>query len=86
MYIRGSEHQRLYKNKKKNSVMYKHALEEHSDAPDKVEFSMKLAGAFTSSLARIINEGIRIKEREPQQLLNSKSEFHGPSVKRRFII
>ena len=85
MYTRSLEHQRLYKNKHHSSFMYKHALQDHSESPDQVKYTMSLAGTHRNSLSRIINEGIRIKERRPEELLNSKREFHGPSVKRRVL-
>ena len=87
LYLRGLEHKRLLETKSKSSVLYKHAIENHTNEdPNKVEFSMKVTGSFRNSLSRIIDEGIRIKERKPEELLNSKCEYYGPSVKRRVLV
>ena len=83
LYLRGKEHQKLYENENKATVLYKHALEDHKEDPHNVRYSMKITGTFKTPISRITNEGIRIKDRDPEQLLNSKSEFYGPSVKRR---
>ena len=83
MYLRQKEHVQQLKNKKTNSVMFKHTMKDHENEIEKVDFEMKLAGVFKTPLERIINEGVRIKERKPEELLNSKMEFFGPSVKRK---
>lgn len=44
---------------------------------------MKLTGVFTHPLRRQIQEGVSIKNTHKDELLNSKAEFHGPSVLRR---
>ena len=46
---------------------------------------MKVVGTFKTPLQRIINEGVRIKARKPEDILNSKSEYHGPSVRRKTL-
>ena len=46
---------------------------------------MILTGTFRKPTERIIDEGIRIKNHDKDTLFNSKSEYHGPSVKRRVI-
>ena len=58
-------------------------MKEHSDETEKVDFQMKIVGKFKNPLSRIINEAIRIKNKDPELLLNSKAEFHGPSLKRK---
>ena len=37
---------------------------------------MKVLGSFQSSMARQVNEGVRIKRSKADCLMNSKSEFH----------
>ena len=49
---------------------------------EKVEFSMKVLGSFQSSMARQVNEGVRIKRSKADCLMNSKSEFHQHPVVR----
>ena len=49
---------------------------------EKVEFSMKVLGSFQSSMARQVNEGVRIKRSKADCLMNSKSEFHQHPVLR----
>ena len=82
MYNRSKEHAKLVENKNENSPLYKHIKQYHEE-PDEVNFEMKLAGIFKTPLARITNEGVRIKNREEHELMNSKKEFFGPSVKRK---
>ena len=48
-----------------------------------VQFEMKLTGIFNTPLARITNEGVRIKNTKESELMNSKKEFFGPSVRRK---
>ena len=43
---------------------------------------MKMMKSFKKPITRIINEGIRIKNRDVKTLLNLKNEHYGPSVKR----
>ena len=85
MYIRGKEHKKQYEMKLTNSVMYKHVTKEHKSEEEDVKFQMKLSGVFKAPLPRIINEGIRIKQRSPEELLNSKMEYFGPSIKRKTL-
>ena len=47
-----------------------------------VEFSMKVLDSFQSSMARQVNEGVRIKRSKADCLMNSKSEFHQHPVVR----
>ena len=46
---------------------------------------MVLTGTFQKSYQRQIDEGIRINSHVKETLLNSKSEFRGPSIKRRIV-
>ena len=56
---------------------------EHEEEKEEVDFEKKLIGVYQQSLQRIINEVVRIKGRKAEELLNSKQEYHDPSVKRR---
>ena len=82
-YLRGREHWRELEKKSKNSVLFKHVMSEHKNEQDKINFEMKIVGKFVSPLNRLIDESIRIRNTKPTSLLNSKSEFYGPCIKRK---
>ena len=63
--------------------MLKHVTNDHKDEEESVSFKMKILGKFKDPLSRQIRESLEIKNREPASLLNSKSEFYGPCVKRK---
>ena len=65
---------------KEDNALWKHCQLEHGG--EKVEFSMKVLGSFQSSMARQVNEGVRIKRSKADCLMNSKSEFHQHPVVR----
>ena len=65
--------------------MYKHIKKEHSEEEEKVEFEMKITGRFKTPMARQLDEAIRIQNEKPDTILNSKSEYHGPAIKRKII-
>ena len=79
---RGEEHIKALKRKDENSVLNKHLKNEHSEEENDVKFEMNLTGVFKTPLERQINEGNRIKNKQNNLLLNSKQEFHKPSVDR----
>ena len=78
--IRGEEHLRGLKNCKEGNPLFKHKQNYHPD--ETAEFKMEVKGKFKDPLTRLANEGVRIKNRKPEELLNSKSEFHQPSIVR----
>ena len=65
--------------------MWKHALEEHNDDKENVKFNMKKMGSYSKPLRRQISESISIKNTKTEENLNSKAEFHGPAVRRRYV-
>ena len=81
--LRGSEHFRDYEKKSKNSVMWKHVSSEHKDEQKDVKFEMNITGKFNSALARQIHEARNIRNENPANLMNSKSEFYRPCIKRK---
>ena len=83
LYLRSKDHVRDLRKENKHSVMDKHIKEEHENEKDKVTFKMKKTGNFKTPLSRIINEGLRIMNTKPSNLLNSKNEHYGPSVRRK---
>ena len=82
-FLRSGEHARELEKKSKKSVLFKHVTNEHKDGEEQVDFGMKIVGKFSSSLSRIIDESRRIRSKPQKDLLNSKSEFHGPVIKRK---
>ena len=84
-FLRSREHQNDLRRKSKNSVMLKHIMHEHRNEQSDVTFEMKIVGKFTSSLPRQIDESWRIRKKDPSLLLNSKSEFYGPCIKRKVL-
>ena len=84
-YIQGQEPLKEYTRYDEKSVMYKHVQKEHKEEEDEVEFEMKVVGRFKSAITRQIDESVRIQNKKPCTLLNSKSEFHGPAVKRKVL-
>ena len=57
--------------------MFRHQVERHDSKP--VEFEMKVVKSFRDPLSRQVTEAILIKNHQGE-LLNSKSEFHQPSL------
>ena len=64
------------------NTLYKHILNDRPNEKSEVKFKMEVTGMFKDPLTRLANEGVRIRNRKPEQLLNSKSEFYQPSVVR----
>ena len=83
LHLRTGEHLRDLKNKSDKSVLYKHILNKHEDEKDDVKFRTKIVGKFKSCTNRQIEESIRIRNKHPSLLMNSKSEFYGPVIKRK---
>ena len=63
--------------------MYKHVLNSHGNEQSDAQFEMKIVGKFANCISRQIEESIRIRNTPDINLLNSKSEFHGPCIKRK---
>ena len=84
-YIRGKEHKRAYERENQNSVLYKHVLSEHKNEKEMVDFDMTAVSKFKKPLNRQIEESVRIRNKGPNQIMNSKAEFHGPCIKRKVL-
>ena len=82
-HLRGNEHRKQYCTKNKNSVLYRHVQAVHKGEEQEVSFKMKVVGRFNSALARQIEESLRLRNKDQSTLLNSKSEFYGPVIKRK---
>ena len=84
-HIRGNEHMKDLERKNERSVLHKHVVKEHPNEEDIVKFRMKVVGKFKTPISRQINEGVRIKNKNPADILNSKAEFHGPAIQRKVL-
>ena len=84
-YLRGQEQFKDLQSKKETSALFKHVQKEHEQEEDEVEFKMKVTGRFKNAMNRQLDEGIRIQSKPPETLLNSKTEYHGPVIKRKVI-
>ena len=65
--------------------MYEHIEADHKEEEDQVTFEMKVVGRFKDPMSRQIDEAIRINNREPKTLLNSKNEYYGPVIRRKVL-
>ena len=66
-------------------MIKRHVDSEHPEEAEKVEFEMILTGTYRKAYERQIEESIRINKHRTDTILNSKSEFHGPSIRRRVV-
>ena len=80
-YTRGLNHVDDYRRQREDSHMWKHAIEKHERRMD-VKFSMKIVKDFKDPLTRQVNEAVRMVRCEADNVLNSKSEWHGPAIVR----
>ena len=72
MYIRGAEHLRGLEKQSVDSPLWKHIKHDHKEEKDDVEFEMEMTGSFKKVTSRLINEGIRIKNKDRKCLMNSE--------------
>ena len=77
LYSRGREHIKKYERGDESSFMFRHQVEKHGSNP--VEYEMKVFKTFRDPLSRQVTEAVLIKNHQGE-LLNSKSEFHQPSL------
>jgi len=64
--------------------MVKHNSKMHPNA--KPLFDVKILAAFKDPLSRQAEEGVRIYSANPKKIMNTKTEFHHPSLKRISLI
>ena len=78
--LRGKEHLAAYANKASDSLLYNHKVLEHEE--EDVEFAMEITGVLKDAFTRQAEEAVRIKTRNNEELLNSKSELnHQPMAR-----
>ena len=63
--------------------MFKQIMNEHKEEQEAANIKMQVLGIFSNPLNRQLEESIRIKNKDPALLLNSKSEFYGQCLKRK---
>lgn len=74
-YKRGKEHQELLKNKNKDSILWKHCVEQHGGEMQK--FKMDITGSYENdAMLRQIVEGVRIENTKTERLMNERSEWN----------
>ena len=84
-FTRSGQHEEKYKAKKKEtregSFIYKHQKEKHGGKEPNMK--MEVLKTFRDNLTRQITESVYIFRTEQQteyQLMNSKAEWHAPSL------
>ena len=77
LYTRAKEHQHKRKKKDEKSFMANHQAEKHQG--ESGHFQAKVIKSFQDCLTRQISEGVYIRRSEVQ-VLNTKSEWHQPSL------
>ena len=77
LFSRGKEHAYKYEKKDEDSFMATHQAEAHMQQP--AQFTAKVTGNYRDCLTRQVAEGVAIR-RCPNRVLNSKSEWHQPSL------
>ena len=79
-YSRGLEHVAGLSNEKDDNPLWKHCEIQHNGR--KVAFKMVCLRSFKTAYLRQVNEGVRIACCNADICMNSKAEFHQPSIVR----
>ena len=80
-FSRGLEHLQALRNRKKDSVLWKHSHNVHNGDPN-VEYEMRAVKSYgCDNVTRKVNEAVRISEHKGV-ILNSKAEYRQPKVPR----
>ena len=80
-FARGLEHLQNLKNKKKDSVLFKHSHNVHNGDPN-VKYEMRALKSYgRDNLTRKTNEAVRINEHKGVKL-NSRAEYRQPKIPR----
>ena len=79
LYTRSKEHISKYSSRKRQveSFMHQHQQEHHGGT--EADFQAKVTGTFRDALSRQVSEGVHIR-RGGRSILNTKSEWHQPSL------
>ena len=79
-FTRGLDHQDGLDKKREVNPLWKHCEIQHNG--EKVNFKMVCLKSFPSAFMRQVNEGVRIANSKADICMNSKAEFHQPSIVR----
>jgi hypothetical protein len=83
-YERGLQHAEGLLKHKEDNVMWKQASIHHQgEEPD---FKMTITGRFKGCHERLEDEATRIRETNAQILMNSKTQWHQPPIKRVVVV
>ena len=74
-YSRGIEHTAALQNKDKDSVLYRHLQDKHSEDENTPTFKMSVIDAHRSALNRQISEAVHISNTPDDDLINRRSEW-----------
>ena len=74
-YTRGAEHTTALHNKDKDSVLYRHMQDKHTDDVNTPNFKMSVISTHKSALDRQISEAVHISNTPDDDLINRKSEW-----------
>ena len=77
--VRASEHVRDLRKGAKNSPLFKHKVSQHPNGG--CSFKIQVTGTFLNALSRQADESTIIQTNYGF-VMNSKSEFHAPSIRR----
>ena len=74
---RGNQHIKLFRNRHKDSVLYKHLIEHHDTGYISIfeHFKMSIIGRYKTALERQISEAIKIDNIPSSQRMNTKEEW-----------
>ena len=75
-YTRGLEHDRDYKNKSKNSVLWRHTSQHHSDDDVPPTYTMRVTSIQQNDATmRQVVEGIQIQKVPADDIINNRTEW-----------
>ena len=79
-YTRGQEHMNELQRKSKQSVLWRHVSECHSEEDTPPDFTMKVSKVRRNDATlRQITEGVQISKTPPNSLINNKQEWNAGS-------
>ena len=80
-YARGKKHLQELKSSVRTNAMVIHNMAHH-DSPTENNFQMRVVKQISDPLKRQIDESIRIKDSDADNILNSGSEWRGDRIPR----
>ena len=75
-YTRGLEHDRDYKKKSAQSVLWRHTSQEHSEDDTPTTYTMRVTAVNQNDATmRQVTEGIQIQKVSPDAIINNRSKW-----------